>query len=372
MMRTTDNAGESHHGAGWLTWLLGLALLAAVVGAAVHFADQRAFVGLLQQAEPRWLAVAILLQAGTYLAQGGIWRRVADACGCPLPLRTAFELSLAKLFVDQALPSAGLSSSILIAKALEQRELPSPMVKASVLIDLTSYNLAYVIALAAALAIGVEHGQGTMPLVVTAAIFLALTVTLSAALLELAGRSHERLAAALRRFPAASRTLEFFAGADGRLVRSPRVLAATVALQASIFLLDAATVWLLILALGKRASLMGVFASFMIANLVRSVGIVPGGLGTFEAASVLTLGLVGVDLAVSLSATLLFRGLSFWLPMLPGYWFSRRALAEPRVRRRDPGPPRAAHSRPPRSSDAASPRPVICGVRQDQSDVHGR
>jgi hypothetical protein len=33
--------------------------------------------------------------------------------------------------------------------------------------------------------------------------------------------------------------------------------------------------------------------------------------------------------ARSLSATLLVRGLSFWLPMLPGYWCSRRGLAEP-------------------------------------------
>jgi hypothetical protein len=53
----------------------------------------------------------------------------------------------------------------------------------------------------------------------------------------------------------------------------------------------------------------------------------PRGLGTFEATQVLMLRMVGIDLAVALSATLLFRGLSFWLPMLPGHWFSRRAVA---------------------------------------------
>ena len=45
-----------------------------------------------------------------------------------------------------------------------------------------------------------------------------------------------------------------------------------------------------------------------------------------EAASVLTLRMIGVAIPVALSATLLFRGLTFWLPMLPGYWFSRRAI----------------------------------------------
>ena len=110
-------------------------------------------------------------------------------------------------------------------------------------------------------------------------------------------------------------------------MRSPRVLTETIALQLGIVLLDAATVWALIAALGVAASVTGVFASFMIASLFRTMGIMPGGLGTFEATSVLMLRMVGVDLAVALAATLLFRGLSFWLPMLPGYWFSRRAIA---------------------------------------------
>jgi len=39
--------------------------------------------------------------------------------------------------------------------------------------------------------------------------------------------------------------------------------------------------------------------------------------------------MVGIDVAVALSATLLFRGLSFWLPMLPGYWCSHRLLIAP-------------------------------------------
>jgi hypothetical protein len=37
----------------------------------------------------------------------------------------------------------------------------------------------------------------------------------------------------------------------------------------------------------------------------------------FEATSVLMPRMVGIDVAVALSATLLFRGLRFWLPMFP-------------------------------------------------------
>ena len=70
---------------------------------------------------------------------------------------------------------------------------------------------------------------------------------------------------------------------------------------------------MLIRALGVTAPAGAVFTSFMIASLFRTMRIVPGGLGTFEATSVLMLRMVGIDVAVALSATLLFRGLSFCL-----------------------------------------------------------
>ena len=93
-----------------------------------------------------------------------------------------------------------------------------------------------------------------------------------------------------------------------------------------IFLLDAATIWVAARALGVTASVGGVFSSFMVSNLFRTIGIIPGGLGTFETASVMSLKSIGLPLSVGLSATLLFRGLSFWLPMIPGLICSRRLL----------------------------------------------
>ena len=102
----------------WLSWMLGGALLVAVIASALHFSEERAFVRVAQEPKPWWLAIAVFLQAGAYFAQEGVWRLAARATERPLSRRTAIELSLAKLFADQARPSAGLSSSILIAKAL--------------------------------------------------------------------------------------------------------------------------------------------------------------------------------------------------------------------------------------------------------------
>jgi uncharacterized membrane protein YbhN (UPF0104 family) len=46
----------------------------------------------------------------------------------------------------------------------------------------------------------------------------------------------------------------------------------------------------------------------------------PGGLGAVEAAYVAGLTAAGLDPGVAVSATLLFRLLTFWLPTVPGYW----------------------------------------------------
>lgn len=301
------------------------------MGAALHGAEAHAFVRLAERARPWWLAGAFGLQAGTYVAQGWIWRVVGAAAGFGLSRTAALELAFAKLFADQALPSAGVSSSILIAKALEKRQVRSGAVNASVLVNLASYHLAYVVALAGALAIAQWRGDTNTLVIVTSVIFLAFSLALSIGVLTWSGHRLSWLTGFAAKVPAVRTLCAFMAGADETLVRNARVLGQAVSLQGAIVLLDAATMWTLVKALGVAAHPSGIFVSFMVASLFRTMGIVPGGLGTFEATSVLMLRTMGMDVAVALSATLLFRGLSFWLPMLPGYWCSRRVLASPHV-----------------------------------------
>jgi hypothetical protein len=50
------------------------------------------------------------------------------------------------------------------------------------------------------------------------------------------------------------------------------------------------------------------------------------GLGSFEAALVSLLTLTGTGLEAAFAATILLRGLTFWLPMLPGLWLARREI----------------------------------------------
>jgi Mg2+-importing ATPase len=309
-----------------LTWLLGAALLAVVVGAALHVSDSREFVVLAERAGPWWLALAVTLQLGTYVAQGNIWRRVAAAARAPLPPGDAFVLSLAKLFADQALPSAGISGSLLVARALRERGIRDEAVNAAVLINVASYHLAYVIALGLALTILIVGHRANALIISTSVLFVVFAIVVTAAVTLLAGRPDSRVSHLLQTVTPLRGLLQFMGRADATLARSVALLRAATQQQLAIVACDAATMWVLLRSIGVTTQIDAVFASFMISSLVRTLGVVPGGLGTFEATSVLTLTLTGATVAQALSATLLFRALSFWIPMIPGLWASRRIL----------------------------------------------
>jgi len=69
----------------FISWLLGAAVLGAVVAAAIHYSDEREFVNLAERVSPLCLLLAAVLQAGTYGAQGQIWRSIARAERVSLP-----------------------------------------------------------------------------------------------------------------------------------------------------------------------------------------------------------------------------------------------------------------------------------------------
>lgn len=310
--RTTTRRGRL------LGWLVGIAALAAVVIVATNIAEPRGFVHVIERAEPWWLAVAFALQGITYVTLAQVWRTVARVACASLPLRAAVRIALAKLFVDQTLPSVGISGGMLLATALERRGVARSIVSATIIIDLASYYFAYSACLALALVIAGLAGHIGTAVIAPGFGFVAVGIAIALAAIALS-RSTRRLP----KWPGLRRMEAWLATADRNLIGNVRLLARATAWQVAIVMLDGATMWTLLRAIGVTAPVAGVFASFMIASLARTVSIVPAGLGVFEGVGVLTLHHLGVPVAAALSAMLLFRGLSYWLPMIPGFIASR-------------------------------------------------
>ena len=307
---------------GWVSWFFGLGLLVAVVMFATHHSEEMAFAQLMLHARPAWLLGALLPQIGTYMTDARIWQRVLGRANISKPLRSYIGLGLAKLFMDQAIPSLGLSGTLLVIRALDRRGVPRGASMAAVVIDLVSYYSAYVLALGIALGIAWLHGDLTPLMAVPAGIFAPLAAAVPLTLLWLSrGRT---LPGWLERLPFIRPALRALREATPAIAHDGSLIARCTGFQFAILAFDAGTLWIMLMALGLAVNPAPVFASFMLSTLARTLGVVPGGLGVFEAVSVATLKLIGVPVAAGLAATLLFRFFTFWLPMAPGLILARR------------------------------------------------
>jgi Mg2+-importing ATPase len=310
----------------WLRLVIGIGFFAGVVVVARHFSEEQAFVRLARQANPYWFIAAFLLQVGTYSTQGEIWRKVGEADGRYLSVWTVYKLALVKLFVDQALPSGGFSGSLVVGRVLDHHAFRRATIFAAAVINTTSFFFAYLLSLAVALGVLLLSGRASTVILILTIVFMVFSGTVASVMLLLCGKDVASRLGGVGRFFLVRSSLVAMRDANTAIVRNPRIQAEATLFQLMTFLLDGLTLWTLVRSLGVALAPEHAFASFMIANLVRTAGIVPAGLGTFEATAVLMLTMNDISVAAALAATILFRVITFVLPMAPGLWFSRHLL----------------------------------------------
>jgi len=308
-------------------WLFGLLGLAAVVVLILRITELQRFATLAEQAQPFWLAAAALLQVLTYVCASAVWYAVLRREGVRRQLRSLVPLGVAKLFTDQALPTGGISGTLLIMRGLDRRGVPAPVAMGALLVGLVSFYAAYALAgFTGLLVLQLYHPLGPA-MIVVGVLFAGFVVGVPAMVLYARQPSAKRRLRWLHRLPAARSLMESVTAAPPDLLRDRGLLLVTTALQLAVFVLDAATLGVMLRAIGQTAPSIFVFAAFMVADVIATIGPIPLGLGAFEGTAVAMLNLNGVSIEAAVTATLLLRGFTFWLPMLPGLWLARRELA---------------------------------------------
>ena len=329
---TSQSRSTAHASRPWrglAAWAAGVILLCGVIVVVLRIGDIERFLDLARRARPLWLMAGLVLQALTYVCAAGVWKVVLARAGMPRPLGTLVPLGVAKLFTDQAIPSSGISGSILVVQSLLRRGVPSSVCAGTLLVGLISFYIAYALAVAASLVILAEHRAIDSAIVAIAAAFSLIAVGVPAGALWLRHWMTGRLRRGIEQIPGIALLMRAVADAPGQLLRDPVLLSKTAALQFLIFVLDATTLYVMLLAVGSPVPPGAVFASFVIADAAATVGPIPLGLGAFEGACTAILNLLSVPVETALTATLLLRGFTFWLPMLPGLWIARRELRQP-------------------------------------------
>jgi uncharacterized membrane protein YbhN (UPF0104 family) len=208
----------------------------------------------------------------------------------------------------------------MVVRGLVGRGISSALATTALLMAALSYYAAYFLVACAAVVLLWRRGDLTDSwLLLTLAFFV--TIGLLAGLVMLAVWSRGRFVPMfMRQWPPAARLAKLFALVRIDIIRDAHVLLATIGLQGAIFLLDSATLWCVGRAVGANVDTSAAFISFVLASIVATLAPIPLGLGSFEGTCVAMLHMMGIGVEAALVATLILRGLTFWLPMLPGLW----------------------------------------------------
>jgi len=197
----------------------------------------------------------------------------------------------------------------------------------ALLVDVLSHYLAYALmALAAVLVLWLHHSI-TSVIVSLVAVFAIFLLAIPAVILWLLAHRGRRLPLWLMRVHPMAKASDAVRSVSIERIYSPRLCAMATAFGCGVFLLDAATLWAVMHITGSAVTPSVAFVALVIGMMAGTVSFLPGGIGGFEAGCVLTLHLFGAPIEAALTGTLLLRGMSLWIPLVPGLLMVRRDLA---------------------------------------------
>jgi glycosyltransferase 2 family protein len=312
--------------ANWRSWLLAALLIAGVVVAVLHWGDVKKFAALVTHAKPMWLLAAAAAQALTYVALAIEWTLVLRMAKCRSPFGKLLGLTVAKHFADQMVPTAGMSGNVVLVDRLKEISGSRPVALAALIMTVIAYYASYGMASLLALILLWIHGQTSWVVIGLISASLGLSAAVPALALWLHRKGAKAIPAWLRRIRTVCELFEMIKEAPTKLVRNTRLIGELTLLNCAGFALDGLTMQLCLFALGVHVQFGVAFGAFILASIVVTLGPIPMGLGSFEAVSIGTLRAMGVPFEAALSATLLFRGYTLWVPLIPGMFAARRQL----------------------------------------------
>ena len=306
-------------------WLGNLVLLIAIVIIALHWGDWRVFLRLLMRIKLKWLGLAVLFQLGTYVCVTTIWKVVLRSCDISISVPNLFALSIAKLFSDQTVPSFGISGSVVAMRGFIRRKSSAGAAAAAVIMNTTSRYLPYFALFNIAMIIVWKNHMLNKGLQFVAVIFSIIISVLTLAVIGLIWLViNKRIPRSLRRFRKLAWFLQSVQKIPAEILKRKSLWMVAFTANMAIFLLDSGTLWILLSSLSAPIRISHVFASFMISSVVTDIAIIPGRIGIFEGSSITLLHLFNIPIEQAIAAIVLFRGFTYWLPMIPGFIITRR------------------------------------------------
>lgn len=323
----------------WILLALTVLFLWALVS---RFTELEQLKNTLQQGQWTWVLAAVVSQMIYFVVFTASYQAAFETLDIHTRTRDLIPLTLGALFVNLVVPAGIAGGTALFAQDLARRGKPAMRTATGILLQLIADFSAFAFILVPGLIyLFFEHDLKAYE-VVAAVILLLMTSGLSVIVLlgiwkpnwlhrifGLSQRAANRLSERLRRSPIlsedwAQKNAEEFNQAATAVAGHPLGLIRTIGVALLAHLLDITTLYILFLAFHQPIGLGTLVAGYAMGILFWIVSITPQGIGVVEGVMALTFTSLGITGAVATTVVLAFRGLTFWIPMLVGFFAVQR------------------------------------------------
>jgi Predicted integral membrane protein len=307
--------------------------------ATYYFADIKKDFSQFKKVNVFWLVLAILSQSLTYFFSAIIYKQLLSVFNVKIKLGLwkLFQASIVALFFNQAIPSAGISGNTFFFNFLRKRNIPPHYIFSLIVIELLTFYAAMemIVIVLFFICSFLYKVPVSFTIILGAGFFVYLVFGTGISLL---GRKHT-VGSLYKKIGSSGIVKKFlsgfkrsFKGISIEEMKNPwyifrhdskRLLPAVI-WQLLIFLADAFSIFALFSGLGITVQLVYVFAGLMLTKIISILPFSPGSLILYESSMSFFFSRMGVPLGGAIVVTLLYRALSFWLPIPVGLFFYRR------------------------------------------------
>jgi uncharacterized membrane protein YbhN (UPF0104 family) len=272
-------------------------------------------LGTLSQANPGWLAVAVLASAVTYL---GAAIGIAAFIPKRLSIWRGYFVQLATAFVGVAMPPT-VGHVAVNARYLHKQNVDEGTIAASVTVS-QLVNVVTTVLLLIVLGVLTGSGLSKFKIAPGADVLIGLAVIAVAIIVVLAvPQTRKKVTGTV--WPHLRQIWPRLLDAVSQPLRLAIAAGANLLLSAAYSLALIAALW----SVGAHPAILAAAVVFLAGNAVGSATPTPGGLGGVEAVMAAGLTAIGIPAHQSIAAVLLFRMATFWLP-IPVGWISYEVL----------------------------------------------
>ena len=323
----------------WIVLVLTVLFLWLVVS---RFTELEQLKSTLAQGNWGLIFAALVCQMLYYVVFTGSYQSAFYTVDISTRTRDLLPVTLGSLFINVVVPAGGAGGAALFTEDLTRRGKPSARAASGVLLQLIADFSAFTLLLVPGLVyLFIQHDLKSYE-IVAAIILLLITIGLSTVLMlgfwkpewlkRLFAWSQYTAGWIFGRFNSslslaedwAQKNAEEFNQASAAVARHPLRLLRTVGVAFLAHLVDITSLYILFRAFNQPIGLGALVAGYAVGILFWIVSITPQGIGVVEGVMALTFTSLGVPGAVAATVVLSFRGLTFWIPMLLGFFAVQR------------------------------------------------